>query len=136
MRSGLKFARRGMLSTMRISAGATNNSNYIKTIRQNQGLGLFLSVWSTNTIPTSTSTNYTVKLDATGDGLTWTSGNGGYPIAWTVQLAGNSGPFTNTFWTNIPATTLSNVRKVQVTYAGTTAGTNVFGSIGFSQSTQ
>lgn len=121
--------------TITITPGTTGN-NYIKTIRQNQGLSLFLAVWSTNTIPSSTSTNYTVKFDVTGDGYTWTKGNGGYPISWTVPLVGNTGPFTNVFWTNFPNTFLSNVRKMQATSVSTTCGTNVNGALMYSQSTQ
>jgi hypothetical protein len=114
------------------TAGATNA--YIKTIRQNQGLSLFLAVWSTNTAA-STTTNYTVKFDVTGDGYTWTAGNGAQPFIWTVPLAGKT-PGTNVFWTNIPASTLSNVRKMQATAVTATASNNVYAALGYSQSTQ
>lgn len=121
--------------TITNTPGSTNT--YIKTIRQNQGVGLFLAVWSTNAaIPSSGTTNYTVKFDVTGDGYTWTKGNGAYPIVWTVPLAGNTGPFTNVFWTNIPASTLSNIRKMQATSASTTCGTTVNAALMYSQSTQ
>jgi hypothetical protein len=121
--------------TITNAPGGTNT--YIKTIRQNQGVTLFLAVWSTNAaIPSSTTTNYTVKFDVTADGFTWTKGNGGYPITWTVPLVGNTAAFTNVFWTNIPATTLSNIRKMQCTQASTTCGTNVNAALLYSQSTQ
>ncbi len=113
---------------------AGGNNTYKKTIRQKQGLSLFLAVWQTNSVA-STTTNYTVKLDTTGDGSTWTKGNGAYPFTWTVSLTG-AGASTNVFWTNIPATTLDNVRQVQCTSVGTTASNNVFGALGYSQGTQ
>ena len=117
--------------TQTFTAGGTNT--FIKTIRQNQGVGLFLAVWQTNSVP-STTTNYTVKFDVTGDGSTWTMGTGARPITWTVPLTGGVG--TNVFWTNLPATTLSNVRRLQPTQTSTTASNNVFGALGYSQSTK
>jgi hypothetical protein len=119
--------------TLIYTAGSTNT--YIKTIRQNQGLGLFLAVWQTNSVA-STTTNYTVRFDVTGDGTTWTSGtNGRWPITWTVSLAG-LGASTNVFWTNLPATLVSNFRKIQMTSPTTTASNNIFGALLYSQATQ
>jgi competence protein ComGC len=118
--------------TQTFTAGGTNT--LAKTIRQNQGLGLFLTVWQTNSIA-STTTNYTVKFDTTGDGTTWTKGTGQYPIVWTVSLAG-AGVSTNTFWTNLPPAVLNNIRKIQATSTGTTASNNIFGSLQYSQSVQ
>jgi len=113
--------------------GTTNT--YVKTLRQNQGLTLMLAVWQTNSI-VSTTTNYTVKFDVSADGNTYTSGtNGRWPITWTVPLAG-LGVSTNVFWTNIPATTLSNLRKIQCTGLSTTASNNIYGVLLYSQSTQ
>jgi len=118
--------------TQTFTAGGTNT--YIKTIRQNQGLSLFLAVWQTNSVP-STTTNYSVAFDVTGDGATWTRGLGAHPFIWTVSLAG-AGPSTNVFWTNLPPALLSNLRKMQATQTSTTASNSVFGALGYSQSTQ
>jgi len=113
------------------TAGGTNT--YVKTLRQNQGLSLFLAVWQTNSVA-STTTNYTVGLDLDGDGSTWTMGTGARPITWTVPLTGGVG--TNVYWTNIDRSVLNNVRKVQCTKTSTTASNNVFGALGYSQSAQ
>ena len=118
--------------TQTFTAGSTNT--YQKTLRQNQGLTLMLAVWQTNSVA-STTTNYTVKFDVTSDGQTWTKGGGAYPITWTVSLAGQ-GVSTNVYWTNIPATTLSNLRKIQATQTSTTASNNIYGALLYSQSTQ
>ncbi len=119
--------------TLTYTAGGTNT--YIKTLRQNQGISLFLAVWQTNTVA-STTTNYTVKFDVTGDGSTWTKGtNGQFPFTWTVPCVG-LGVGTNVFWTNIPSTVFSNVRKIQATQVSTTASNNIYGALMYSQSTQ
>ena len=117
------------------TAGSTNT--YIKTIRQNQGLSLFLAVWSTNGGLASnlSATNYTLKFDVTGDGSTWTRGSGAQPLTWSVNIPG-PWPGTNVFWTNLPITTMSNVRKIQVTGVSTTASNVLSAALGYSQSTQ
>ena len=117
--------------TQTFTAGSTNT--YIKSLRQKQGLSLFLAVWQTNSVA-STTTNYTVKFDLTGDGSTWTAGSGARPITWTVPLTGGIG--TNVFWTNFPDTLISNIRKMQATQTSTTASNPVYGALGYSQSTQ
>ena len=117
--------------TKTYTAGGTNT--YIKTLRQNQGVGLFLAVWQTNSVA-STTTNYTVKWDTTGDGSTWTAGNGATPFTWTVPVTGGVG--TNVYWTNLPASVVNNLRKVQATSVSTTASNNIYGALGYSQSTQ
>jgi hypothetical protein len=120
--------------TLSYTAGSTNT--YQKTVRQNQGLSLMLMVWSTNNMPSSTSTNYTVRFDVTQDGVSWTRGSGAYPIVWTVPLVGNTGPFTNVYWTNMSSLVLSNIRKIQATQVGTTAATNLNAALQYSQSVQ
>ena len=114
--------------TASYTPGGSNTTQI--TVRQNTGLTLMLAVWQTNSVA-STTTNYTVMLDTTGDGKTWTMGAGGHPIAWTVSLAG-AGASTNVYWTNIPASALNNVRKVQCTGVSTTASNNIFGSLLYS----
>jgi len=116
--------------TQTFTPGST--STLAKTIRQNQGVGLFLAVWGTNGA-SSASTNYTISFDVTGDGATWTQGSGARPITWTVYCVI---PGTNVFWTNIPATSVSNVRKMQATKTSTTCATNIQAAFGYSQSTQ
>jgi hypothetical protein len=118
--------------TRTFTAGGTNT--YIKTIRENQGLSLFLAVWQTNSVA-STTTNYTVGLDVTGDNTTWTMSAGAQPLSWTVSLAGQ-GASTNVYWINWPITLIDNIRKIQVTRVSTTASNNVFAALGYSQGIQ
>ncbi len=65
--------------TQTLTAGGTNT--LIKTLRQGKGLSLFLTVWQTNSVA-STTTNYTVGFDVFGNASTWTRGNGATPFTW------------------------------------------------------
>jgi hypothetical protein len=120
-----------------LTGGATNT--YIKTIRQNQGLSLFASLWMSNGIAQSGTgpTNYTFFFNVTGDGSTWTTGKGppGYPLSWTISLIGMQNT-TNTYWTNIPISTMSNVRKIQCTCVVNSSSNFIGAALGYSQSTQ
>jgi prepilin-type N-terminal cleavage/methylation domain-containing protein len=118
--------------TKTFTAGGTNTTPI--TVRQDHGISLFLTVWQTNSVA-STTTNYTVAFDLTGDAVTWTGGNGAYPISWTVSLA-SQGASTNTYWTNLSAAQLNNIRQMQATKASTTASNNIFGKLTYSYSGQ
>ncbi len=118
--------------TQTLTAGGTNT--LIKTLRQGKGLSLFLTVWQTNSVA-STTTNYTVGFDVFGNASTWTRGNGATPFTWTVPLAG-AGASTNTFWTNLPPSVLDNISAIQATKTSTTASNNIFGQLNYSQSAQ
>ena len=79
-------------------------SGYKFTIRQNRGVSLFARIVSTNATATTATAGANVYLDNTNGTTT-------QPIQWAIpaSLVG-----TNWYWTNWPASQLSNVRSISI----------------------
>ena len=92
-------------TTTNFPANGTNSLE--KYVRQDHGLSVFVTVISTN----AGGTTETLGWDVTGDGTVYTAN---HPLTFAVP-ANFVG--TNTYWTNWPATVLSNVRQIQLTTA-------------------
>lgn len=87
------------------TAGGTNS--LAKTIRQDHGISVFVTVISTNTLSVGTLLGW----DITPDGIIFTA-NHPFQMFVPSNFIG-----TNTYWTNWPATTANNFRKIQLDQA-------------------
>lgn len=88
-----------------ITGGSTNS--LAKAVRQDHGMSVFATVTSTN----AASVGQYLYFDVTGDGTAYTAN---HPFAFYVP---SNFVGTNTYWTNWPATSFNNFRKVQFTGA-------------------
>lgn len=97
---------------------ANSTNSYEQVVKQNNGLSVFVQVISSNSL----AGNGTLGWDVTPDGSTYTTTE---PLKFTFPQANTSNNVaqvsgllaTNLYWTNWPASTLNNVRDIQLTTA-------------------
>lgn len=98
------------------------------TLRQDKGLSIFTKIVSTNAVSVSETNTFVLSYD----GSTFTTSPTFTIVTPTLATAG-----TNVAWTNIPPSTLNNVRCIMWSTAGMGAlatGTNVTAGVTYSWS--